>query len=97
MAGTFGHLHTMLRVGDPDRSVTFYSDMFAMVEREQVRPRYRLRPPRIGMRDVCAACERLRKAGAKIIREPGPVKFGTTAIAFVADLDGDKIELIQRS
>ena len=51
----------------------------------------------IGMRDVCAACERLRKTGAKIIREPGPVKFGTTAIAFVEDLDGDNIELIQRS
>jgi len=51
----------------------------------------------IGMPDVYAACERLRKTGAKIIREPGPVKFGTTAIAFVEDLDGDNIELIQRS
>ena len=46
--------------------------------------------------DVYAACEELRAAGAKITREPGPVKFGTTVIAFVTDPDGYKIELIQR-
>ena len=46
--------------------------------------------------DVYKACEELRAAGAKITREPGPVKFGTTVIAFVEDPDGYKIELIQR-
>ena len=50
----------------------------------------------IGMPDVYAACERLRASGAKITREPGPVKFGTTVIAFVEDPDGYKIELIER-
>ena len=51
----------------------------------------------IGMPDVYATCEKLRAAGAKITREPGPVKFGTTVIAFVEDPDGYKIELIQRA
>ncbi len=50
----------------------------------------------IGLPDVYAACAALREAGAKIAREPGPVKFGTTVIAFVEDPDGYKIELIQR-
>src|SRR5579875_3525203 len=51
----------------------------------------------IGVPDVAATCEALRAAGAKITREPGPVKFGTTVIAFVEDPDGYKIELVQRS
>jgi lactoylglutathione lyase len=51
----------------------------------------------IGVPDVYAACERLRREGVKITREPGPVKFGTTVIAFIEDPDGYKIELIQRS
>ena len=42
------------------------------------------------------ACEDLKKGGAKITREAGPVKFGTTVIAFVEDPDGYKIELVQR-
>ena len=50
----------------------------------------------IGVPDVRATCEALRAAGAKIAREPGPVKFGTTVIAFVEDPDGYKIELIER-
>jgi lactoylglutathione lyase len=50
----------------------------------------------IGLPDIYAACEKMRAAGAKISREPGPVKFGTTVIAFVEDPDGYKIELIQR-
>ena len=49
------------------------------------------------MADVYAACEKMRAAGARITREPGPVKFGTTVIAFVEDPDGYKIELIQRA
>ena len=46
--------------------------------------------------DIYAACDQLRADGVKITREPGPVKFGTTVIAFVEDPDGYKIELIQR-
>lgn len=50
----------------------------------------------VGMPDVYAACERMRGEGVTITREPGPVKFGTTVIAFVEDPDGYKVELIQR-
>ncbi len=51
----------------------------------------------VGLPDVYKACEELKKAGAKITREAGPVKFGTTVIAFVEDPDGYKVELVQRS
>jgi lactoylglutathione lyase len=51
----------------------------------------------IGCRDIRAACEKVRAAGGKITREPGPMKHGTTLIAFVEDPNGYKIELIQRS
>jgi lactoylglutathione lyase len=51
----------------------------------------------IGMPDVAGACEKIRKAGGRITREAGPVKFGTTIIAFVEDPDGYKIELVQRA
>jgi lactoylglutathione lyase len=50
----------------------------------------------VGVADVYATCERLKEAGVKITRPPGPVKFGTTVIAFIEDPDGYKIELIQR-
>ena len=50
----------------------------------------------IGVDDVYATCEKLGAAGVKITRAPGPVKFGTTVIAFIEDPDGYKIELIQR-
>jgi len=127
----FRYLHTMLRVGDLDRSVKFYCDMFGMVElrrRDVPDGKYTLsfigyadQPDQteleltynygvesydigtgfghlaIGMPDVYAACDKMRAAGAKITREPGPVKFGTTVIAFVEDPDGYKIELIQRA
>jgi lactoylglutathione lyase len=49
----------------------------------------------IGVADVAATCAELRAAGVKITRAPGPVKFGTTIIAFIEDPDGYKIELIQ--
>ena len=51
----------------------------------------------LGVPDVATMCERIRAAGGQITREPGPVKGGTTMIAFVADPDGYKIELIQRN
>ena len=50
----------------------------------------------IGVADIHAVCERLRAAGVKITREPGPMKHGTTVIAFVEDPNGYKVELIQR-
>ena len=50
----------------------------------------------VGVPDVAAACEKVRKGGGKVTREAGPVKHGTTVIAFVEDPDGYKIELIER-
>lgn len=50
----------------------------------------------VGMPDVYAMCAKIKAAGGKVTREAGPVKFGTTVIAFVEDPDGTKIELIQR-
>jgi lactoylglutathione lyase len=50
----------------------------------------------IGVPDVYVACDRIRAHGGNITREPGPVKGGSTVIAFVTDPDGYKIELIQR-
>ena len=51
----------------------------------------------IGTEDIRAACEKIRAAGGKITREPGPMKHGKTMIAFVEDPNGYKIELIERS
>ncbi|WP_029729566.1 lactoylglutathione lyase [Dickeya dianthicola] len=51
----------------------------------------------LGVDDVAGTCERIRQAGGKVTREAGPVKGGTTVIAFVEDPDGYKIELIERS
>jgi lactoylglutathione lyase len=50
----------------------------------------------LGVADVYGACEKIRANGGNVTREPGPVKGGTTVIAFVIDPDGYKIELIQR-
>ncbi len=51
----------------------------------------------LGVKDIYGTCERLAKAGAKITRPPGPMKHGTTVIAFIEDPDGHKIELIERA
>lgn len=48
----------------------------------------------IGVEDVYAACDRIRSAGGKIIREAGPMKHGSTVLAFVEDPDGYKVELL---
>jgi lactoylglutathione lyase len=50
----------------------------------------------LGVGDIVATCARLRAAGARITREPGPMKHGTTVIAFLEDPDGYKIELIEQ-
>jgi lactoylglutathione lyase len=124
-------LHTMLRVGDLDRSIHFYTHVIGMqLLRKTDRPdqKYTLafvgygRNPdhaeieltynygveryemgaafghiAIGVIDVYATCAAIRAAGGNVTREPGPVKGGTTVIAFVTDPDGYKIELIQTS
>lgn len=51
----------------------------------------------IGVDDIYATCEEIRKRGGKVVREPGPMKHGSTVIAFVEDPDGYKVELIQLS
>ncbi|TNE93996.1 MAG: lactoylglutathione lyase, partial [Gammaproteobacteria bacterium] len=48
----------------------------------------------IGVDDVYAACERIRASGGKVVREPGPMKHGSTVLAFVEDPDGYKVELL---
>ena len=122
------YLHTMLRVGDLERSVKFYTEHFGLKETRrrdvpegkytlvflaaeeggtelELTYNYGVDKYEIGtafghlafsVPDAYAACEKMRKAGVKITREPGPVKFGTTVIAFVEDPDGYKIELIER-
>ncbi|MCU0886547.1 MAG: lactoylglutathione lyase [Rubritepida sp.] len=130
MPDGFRYLHTMLRVGDLDRSVAFYTRQLGMAElrrRDVPEGKYTLvflgygdetaetvleltynygvdhyemggafGHLAIGVPDIYGLCERLRGAGVKITREPGPVKFGTTLIAFIEDPDGYKIELIER-
>ncbi|HRH86247.1 MAG TPA: lactoylglutathione lyase [Rubrivivax sp.] len=128
-------LHTMLRVGNLQRSVDFYTQVLGMtLLRTTQRPEqgydlafvgYGANPEQaeieltynhgvdrydlgnayghiaIGVPDVAATCEAVRTRaaalGGAITREAGPVKGGSTVIAFITDPDGYKIELIQRS
>ena len=123
-------LHTMLRVGNLQRSIDFYTQALGMsLLRTTDRPeqQYTLaflgygRNPEhaeieltynygvdhyelgtayghiaLGVPDAYAACEKIKASGGNVTREAGPVKGGTTVIAFVTDPDGYKIELIQR-
>jgi lactoylglutathione lyase len=123
-------LHTMLRVGDLQRSVDFYTQLMGMqLLRTTDRPEqkyslaflgYASNPEQaeleltynhgvdhydmgsayghiaIGVADIYTTCKAIREGGGNITREPGPVKGGSTLIAFVTDPDGYKIELIQR-
>ena len=50
----------------------------------------------IGTEDIVGACERVREHGGEVTREPGPMKHGTTVIAFAKDPDGYSIEFIER-
>lgn len=122
-------LHTMLRVGDLERSLAFYTDVLGMRllrrsenatyrytlafvgygdERDTAvlelthnwdTDRYELGTAyghiAIGCDDIVATCEAIRARGGSVVREPGPVKGGSTLIAFVEDPDGYRIELIQ--
>ena len=122
-------LHTMLRVGDLQRSVRFYTDVLGMkLLRTTERPEQKYSLAFVGydtedraavleltynhgverydmgaafghvaieVRDVKQACDKVRGAGGKVTRDAGPVKGGTTVIAFVEDPDGYKIEFIE--
>ncbi len=123
-------LHTMLRVGDLDRSLAFYTEVLGMKllrRRDYTEGRFTLafvgygpesegavielthnwdtKSYEVGtgyghialeVDDAYAACEEVTRKGAKVTRPAGPMKHGTTVIAFVEDPDGYKIELIQR-
>lgn len=124
-------LHTMLRVGDLQRSIGFYTEVMGMqLLRTTDRPEQKYSLAFVGygdekqgavleltynhgvsqyemggafghiaiaVDDAHAACERIKAAGGTVTREAGPVKGGSTVIAFVQDPDGYKIELIQTS
>ena len=120
----------MLRVGDLQRAIDFYTQVLGMqLLRKTETPEYKYtlafvgygKNPEhaeieltynwgvdsyeqgtafghlaLGVPDVYAACEKIKAAGGKVTREAGPVKGGSTVIAFVTDPDGYKIELIER-
>ena len=124
-------LHTMLRVGDLQRSIDFYTKVLGMKllrTSENAEYKYTLafvgygnNPDHaeleltynwgvdkyemgsayghiaISAEDIYKTCEQVRAAGGNITREPGPVKGGTTVIAFITDPDGYKVELIERA
>lgn len=123
-------LHTMLRVGDMDRAIEFYTKVLGMtLLRKHDNEKYQYTLAFIGYQpesegavleltynwgtseydlgsayghiaievdNAAEACERIRNNGGNVVREAGPVKGGTTVIAFVEDPDGYKIELIEK-
>jgi lactoylglutathione lyase len=122
-------LHTMIRVGDLDRSLAFYTEVLGMrLLRRQDYPEGRFTLAFVGtdeesegavlelthnwdttsydqgngyghiaieVDNAYTACEAIKARGGKVSREAGPMKHGSTVIAFVDDPDGYKIELIQ--
>ncbi|HLQ01628.1 MAG TPA: lactoylglutathione lyase [Burkholderiales bacterium] len=124
-------LHTMLRVGDLERSLRFYTGVLGMrrlrrkdypegkftlafvgygeeadtavleltynwgVEKYELGNAYG--HIAVAVDDAYKACEEVKRRGGKVTREAGPMKHGTTVIAFIEDPDGYKIELIERS
>ncbi len=123
-------LHTMLRVGDLQRSIDFYTRVMGMkLLRTTDRPEQKYSLAFVGygnnpehaeleltynhgvtayelgtayghiaieVPDAYAACDKIRSGGGAVTREAGPVKGGSTVIAFVTDPDGYKVELIER-
>lgn len=123
-------LHTMLRVGDLQRSIDFYTKVLGMrLLRTSENTEYRYTLAFVGyteesegavieltynwgvdtyqlgnayghialaVENVAKTCDSIRQAGGKVTREAGPVKGGTTVIAFIEDPDGYKIELIEQ-
>jgi lactoylglutathione lyase len=124
-------LHTMIRVGDLQKSIDFYTNVLGMkLLRQKDYPDGRFTLAfvgyggedetavielthnwdtksydlgngfghlAIGMPDVYKTCEAVKAKGGKVTREPGPMKFGGSVIAFVEDPDGYKIEFIQKA
>ncbi len=124
-------LHTMIRVGDLERSIDFYTSVLGMqLLRKKDYPDGRFTLAFVGygdeadhtvielthnwdtdsyelgngfghialaVDDAAAACDMIRERGGNVVREAGPMKHGTTVIAFVEDPDGYKIELIERT
>ena len=122
-------LHTMLRVGDLERSVAFYTDVLGMQllrrkdyasgrftlaflgygdEKDHTvlelthnwdTERYDLGDGyghiALGVQDIQATCAGIADRGGRLVREPGPMKHGSTVIAFLEDPDGYKVELIE--
>lgn len=123
-------LHTMLRVGDLERSLAFYTEVLGMrLLRRQDYPDGRFTLAFVGYQDekdaavleltynwgvdayeagnayghialevpdAKKACDEIRARGGKVVRDAGPMKHGSTVIAFVEDPDGYKVELIER-
>jgi len=123
-------LHTMIRVGDLERSLKFYTDVLGMkLLRRKDYPDGKFTLAFVGygpeseqavieltynwgtheydlgngfghvaleVDDTYQACDEIKKRGGKVTREAGPMKHGSTVIAFVEDPDGYKIELIQK-
>ena len=123
------YLHTMIRVGDLDKSITFYTEVIGLKHHRTTEypdgefslaflgyggdsePFLELTHNwntseydignayghmAFGVEDIYATCENIEKLGGKITRPPGPMKHGTTVIAFFEDPDGYKVELIER-
>lgn len=122
-------LHTMIRVGDLEKSIKFYTDVIGLkFHRKKDYPEgtftlaflgsggvtepflelthnwdttsYNLGNGyghmAFGVEDIYKTCDKIKEMGGSVTREPGPMKHGTTVIAFVEDPDGYKIELIER-
>jgi len=123
-------LHTMLRVGELERSLRFYTEVLGMrLLRRKDYPEGKFTLAFVGygeeadtavlelthnwgvekyelgnayghiavaVDDAYKACEEVKRRGGKVTREAGPMKHGTTVIAFIEDPDGYKIELIER-
>lgn len=123
-------LHTMLRVGNLDRALAFYTEVLGMRQlRRADYPDGRFTLAFVGygdesenavlelthnwdttayevgsgyghvaieVNDAYKACEEIKRRGGVVVREAGPMKHGTTVIAFVQDPDGYKVELIQK-
>ena len=122
-------LHTMLRVGDLERSLSFYTEVLGMgLLRRKDYPEGRFTLAfvgygeeldhtvlelthnwdigayeigggyghiAIGVNDIVSTCQAIAEKGGRVVRPPGPMKHGSTVIAFVEDPDGYRVELIQ--
>jgi len=122
-------LHTMIRVGDLDKSIKFYTEVIGLKylrKKEYPDGKFTLAflgsggdtepfleltynwnthnydlgngygHMAFGVEDIYMTCDKIKNMGGNVTRAPGPMKHGTTVIAFVEDPDGYKVELIER-